>query len=360
MIDEQLRALSVGGSEVAALVGLDPNRDAFAIYAEKLGLVEREPPTPRMRMGKRLERIIAEVYAEETGQVVVWCDQTIRHAERTWQAYTVDAFVLGSDNPHAGEIIQSVMRYPIRSVEPSKQTWEIKPFNAIGLMDAKNVSWDQYPLWGEAGTDQVPDRIACQIIWYLDATGLPWGDVAALFGGNDLRIYRINYDSNIADVLRGAAEEFVKNHLEPQIPPPIGHSDTAARYIKQRWPRNVAQLREATPDEVALLFRYKNERAVYNEAKSRKDSLENEIKLIIGEAEGLRDPVLGKITWKRTRDTVGTNWREVAAQLHEELAEVKDAEPLSAYAELHEVVIREGSRRLVVPRTWKSETEDEE
>ena len=47
-------------------------------------------------------------------------------------------------------------------------------------MDAKCVSWDQSPLWGDAGTDQVPDRIACQLQYYLDATGLPWGDVAAL------------------------------------------------------------------------------------------------------------------------------------------------------------------------------------
>jgi predicted phage-related endonuclease len=364
MIDEQLRALSVGGSEVAALVGLDPNRDAFAIYAEKLGLVEREPPTPRMRMGKRLERIIAEVYAEETGQVVVWCDQTIRHAERTWQAYTVDAFVLGSDNPHAGEIIQSVMRYPIRSVEPSKQTWEIKPFNAIGLMDAKNVSWDQYPLWGEAGTDQVPDRIACQIIWYLDATGLPWGDVAALFGGNDLRIYRINYDSNIADVLRGAAEEFVKNHLEPQIPPPIGHSDTAARYLKQKFPRNVEHVRKATPDEVMLLSRLKQEREVLAEAEARAAAVSNEVRQAIGDADGIKDPVLGKVTWRRTKDTIGTDWKAVAEAIINDLRygafPAADFPDLREYAELHQRVIREGSRRLLVPRTWKSETEDED
>src|SRR5216683_4265550 len=192
MRDSTITALAVGGSEVAALVGLDPNRDAFAIYAEKLGLVEREPPTPRMRMGRTLERIIAEVYAEETGQRVAWCDRTMRHPERTWQAYTIDAFIVRDD------AVWDFIDQP--GYAQSK---------AIGLMDAKNVSWDQSPLWGEAGTDQVPDRIGCQIQYYLDATGLPWGDVAALFGGNDLRIYRLNYDANIADVLRGAAEEFV-------------------------------------------------------------------------------------------------------------------------------------------------------
>ena len=348
MRDSTITASSVGGSEVAALVGLDPNRDAFAVYAEKLGLVEREPPTPRMRMGNRLERIIAEVYAEETGQHVVWSDKTMRHPERQWQAYTVDAFVYN---------VPDVREPPI---DPAKL------IEAIGLMDAKCVSWDQSPLWGEAGTDQVPDRIACQIQYYLDATGLPWGDVAALFGGTDLRIYRINYDANIADVLRGAAEEFVRKHLEPQVPPPLGHSDTAARYLKQRFPKNTEQIREATPEEVDLLFRYKVERAVYTEAKSRKDSLENEVRLIIGEADGVKDPVLGRVTWKKTKDTVGPDWQQIAVHLYEDLRQASaqadkfEPEPLNAYAELHQRVLREGSRRLLVPRTWKSEAEDEE
>src|SRR6266849_2028048 len=112
MRDSTITALAVGGSEIAALVGLDPNRDAFSVYAEKLGLVEPAPPTPRMRMGKKLERIIAEVYAEETGQCIAWCDRTMQHVDRSWQVFTIDAFVLATESPTGGQIVSNMLRYP--------------------------------------------------------------------------------------------------------------------------------------------------------------------------------------------------------------------------------------------------------
>jgi len=358
MRDSTITALAIGGSEVAALVGLDPNRDAFSVYAEKLGLVEPAPPTPRMRMGKKLERIIAEVYAEETGQCIAWCDRTMQHVDRSWQVFTIDAFVLATESPTGGQIVSNMLRYP---TPPLTLNLGLAEYNALGLLDAKNVSWDQSPLWGEAGTDQVPDRIACQIQYYLDATGLPWGDVAALFGGNDLRIYRVNYDANIADVLRGAAEEFVKNHLEPQIPPPIGHSDTAARYLKQRWPKNVQNIRQATPDEVMLMSRYKQERAVYNEALARKTDLEHQVKEIIADCDGIDDPVLGRVTYKYVKSQVGADWKAVAEAILADWSNGIFTEPpdLTEYAELHQRVLREGFRRIAVPRNWKTTGEEE-
>jgi len=232
----------------------------------------------------------------------------------------------------------------------------------MGLLDAKNVSWDQSPLWGEAGTDQVPDRIGCQLQWYLDATGLPWGDVAALFGGSDLRIYRLNYDANIADVLRGAAEEFVRNHLEPQVPPPIGHSDTTARYLRQRFPRNVQNIRQATPDEVMLLARYKQERAVYNEALARKTDVENEVKSAIADCDGIDDPVLGRVTYKYVKSQVGADWKAVAEAILADWSNGIFTEPpgLTEYAELHRKVLREGFRRMAVPKGWKTMGENDD
>jgi predicted phage-related endonuclease len=343
MRDATIAARGIGGSQIAALCGLDPRRDAFAVYAEVLRLVEPEEPTPRMRMGKRLEKVIAEAYGEETGQCIVWHDHTAQHETRRWQVYTVDAFV-----------------YPAESIANTN-------IGPVGILDSKNVALDQFPLWGEPGTDQVPDHIGLQAQWYCSGTGLPWCDIAALFGGNDLRIFRVTHDPEIEATLLEVAERFWHDNVLAEVPPPIGHSDTAARYLKQKFPRNVEHVREATPDEVMLLSRLKQEREVLAEAKARTAAVSNEVRETIGAADGIKDPVLGKVTWKRTKDTRGTDWRAVAAHLWADLnltaqtaQTVMAVEPLNDYAELHEVILREGSRRLVVPRTWKSETEGEE
>ena len=330
MIDAQLRAKGVGGSDIAALVGLDPRRDAFAVYADKLGLVEREEPTARMRMGKRLERVIAEAYGEETGQVIVWSDLTLCHPERTWQVYTVDAYV------------------------------EIP---AIGVLDAKNVSFDQSPLWGDAGTDQVPDWIACQCQWYCSGTGLPWCDVAALFGGYDLRIYRVNRDADIEETLLEVAERFWNQNVLKQVAPPIGHSDVANRYLRQRFPKNVSNIREATPDEINLMLLYKQARAVFTEAQARKIEAENAVKEAIGSSDGLKDPVFGTVSWKFIQPTKGVDWEAVAraivSDLNDGVFPAKDLPRIEEYAEMHQMIKREGYRRINCPRSWSTMINDE-
>ena len=207
MINVELRAQGIGGSDVAAIVGLDPRRDAFAVYADKLGLVERSEPNARMKWGKRLERVIVDAYSEETGRSTIWIDETRRNPAREWQVYTPDAMCTAM----------------LRGI------------------DAKNVSFDQAAKWGEIGSDLVPDSIALQCQWYCSSADIPVWDVAALFGGNDLRIYTVNRDPEIEAALLEEAENFWKNHGLARVPPPIGSSATAATTRRHcsppRWRR---------------------------------------------------------------------------------------------------------------------------
>jgi predicted phage-related endonuclease len=294
MIDEELRSKGIGGSEVAAIVGLDPRRDAFGVYGEKLGLVKRAPPSARMKWGRRIERVIAEAYGEETGRAVVWDDHTIANPIRPWQLMTPDAFVWF---PGPGA------------------SW-IAPNVEYGL-DCKNVSWDQAPKWGAAGTEQVPEWIACQCHWYCSAADLPYWDIAALFGGNDFRIYRIYRDTEVETLLLIEVEKFWRSHVLARVPPPMGCSQAAADYLKQRFPKNIRELRLAEPEELSLLAQLKRARADFDRAEARKDTLELLIKQAIGDADGLLFPLgaKGKVTWLRNKDSIGTDWEGVASDL---------------------------------------------
>lgn len=130
MIDHAVRARGIGGSEIAAILGLDPRRDAYSVWAEKLGLVRRKPPNERMEAGKFLEQGIAHWYAARTHRQVSWCDETTCHPDREWQVATPDALI-GIDGPWA--------------------PW-------AGGLDCKNVAFDQRDKWGESGTDAVRCR----------------------------------------------------------------------------------------------------------------------------------------------------------------------------------------------------------
>ena len=82
------------------------------------------------------------------------------------------------------------------------------------------------------------------------------------------------------------------------------------------YPRNVGQIRVATADEGALLKELKAVGEEWDAVNSRYMALENQVKACIGEADGL---IHGgwKVTWKRDRDSVGTDWEAVARGLCE-------------------------------------------
>ena len=309
MIDPKLRGKGIGGSEVAAILGMDARRDAFAVYADKLGLLQRAAPTGRMLWGKRIERVIADAYSDETGRPHQWCDETRVSPARSWQVYSPDAFVIDL----------SEGRLPM----------------TVGGLDAKNVAWDQSATWGEPGTDVVPDSIALQCQWYCSAAELPWWDVAALFGGNDLRIYRVNRDAEIEAVLLEETERFWRDHVLAHVPPSPGSSTATTEALKKMYPRNVEACRFATPEEGEILARLKAAREASDAADAEKEAAENAIKLAIGESEGLiHGPI--KVTWKKTADTFGPAWEEIA----------RDLGATPAVIAAHTKMVRAGARRL--------------
>ena len=66
----QYRRNGIGGSDAAAVIGLSPYKTARDVYFEKLG---REPEDNNtsgwvaMEVGKRLEDLVAAIFAKKTG-----------------------------------------------------------------------------------------------------------------------------------------------------------------------------------------------------------------------------------------------------------------------------------------------------
>ena len=55
----ELRRKGIGGSDAAAIIGLDRYRSAFDVYAEKVGLKIEEPDNEAMRQGRDLEDYVS-------------------------------------------------------------------------------------------------------------------------------------------------------------------------------------------------------------------------------------------------------------------------------------------------------------
>lgn len=87
-----MRSKGIGGTDIAAIVGLNPWKSPIDVYMEKTGLVEPIPDNENLYWGRELEPAVLRRYAKETGYVLRPGDP-IQGAE-PWILGTPDALII--------------------------------------------------------------------------------------------------------------------------------------------------------------------------------------------------------------------------------------------------------------------------
>jgi putative phage-type endonuclease len=175
----------IGGSDIAAIVGLNKYRTPLDVYLDKTSEDIQEDTNSAMRWGTRLEDVIAKAYAEDSGQIVWEEKKVCRHKEYPFLAANIDRWV--GDREYVLEC------------------------KTAGFMKAKE--------WGEEYTDQIPESYLCQVAWYSAITEVPKVDIAVLIGGQDFRIYTYHKNQDFEDKLITIGKNFWLNHVQKGIPP---------------------------------------------------------------------------------------------------------------------------------------------
>ncbi len=316
MIDKAIRAKGLGGSDIAAIVNLDPYRDSYSVWAEKTGKTNSDDRlvSERMMWGTWLEKDIIRGYGLLTKQKVKYFNKTLTHPERYWQVYTPDAHILNR-----------------------------KAVKIRGI-DAKKVSYNQRHAWNGGP----PVHIVLQAQWYISASGLPW-TIAALF--DELLEFKIEPDQAAIDMILEAGHDFWFNHVQADIPPEPGHCEATTRAITKIYDVNKEAIRPATDTEYELVAELREAQRDFVVASKNLDKCKNMIRLAIGDAEGLAIGNDERITWKMSKNVVGIDWEKLAT-------EQIDPDKLPWLIGQYETVVKSGSRRLLMPRSWTEEFEE--
>lgn len=188
------RRARIGGSEIAAILGLSPWDSLFSLWHRKQGLIGEEADNRSMDWGRRLESVILDRYLEDRPEAVVRRPGgTWVNVGRDYQSAAPDALVC---MPYAEPVVVEV-----------------------------KTAHDGYE-WGEPGTDDIPPYYRAQVLWYLDCLGLSEAHVVVLIGGSDYREFVTGYDAADAVLLREAAERFIKSLADGERPDVDAHSVT--------------------------------------------------------------------------------------------------------------------------------------
>jgi putative phage-type endonuclease len=249
------RIRGIGASEVAAVVGLDPHKSAYALWCEKTGLVEASGDgeiSEAAEWGNVLEPVIAEKFARETGRLLQ------DHGRTTiWR---------NSDVPN---VFATLDREIVAAADD----------DGNGVLEIKAPGYLQREYWEEGA----PERHLIQAQTQLAVTGYRWGAIAALIGGQDYRSYTILRDDELIELLVQRVDEFMVC-VRDGIPPVPDGSESTRRVLKKLWPEDSGAEIDLAPEYSAIAERFEKAKAEIKRWEAVRDEADNQLRHAIGPA----------------------------------------------------------------------------
>lgn len=190
----KLRSATIGGSDASAILGLNPYKSRYSLWAEKTGKVIPEDVSGKeaVRLGTDLEEYVASRFTEATGKKVRRENYMIFRDDMPYAHANYDRLVIGE-----------------------KAGLECKTTNALHMSKFKN--------------GEFPTNYYCQCVHYLMVSGLERWYLAVLVLGMDFKVFCIERDEDEIEALRIAEENFwdmVQNEIPPEIDGSVSTEDT--------------------------------------------------------------------------------------------------------------------------------------
>jgi putative phage-type endonuclease len=210
---EQLknRAVNVGGSESSVAIGLNPYESSVELWLKKRGELPEFAGNEPTKWGQRLEPLVRQEYAEQTGRVVRLPSDTLHHSKHEWMVCHPDG------------------------VTDDRRLYEGK---TARFADG----------WGEPGTDQVPEQYIIQVQHNMCVMALPIADLAVLIGGSEFRLYTIAADAQLQESIVEAEQEFLQ-HVTKGTRPPLDYSSAGIMgVLRKLYPGTDGRTLLASPE----------------------------------------------------------------------------------------------------------------
>lgn len=240
--DLDIRLKFVGASEAAAVIGLDPYRTPYDIWALKTGRVESGAGGDAANLGNRLEPVVLD-----------WAEEILGPLARNRRAIRDDLF-LGATFDALTEAHEPV---------------EAKTSGLLG-----NLSDD----WGDPGTDQVPERIIVQAHVQMLLSESAVCHIPALLHRKGLVMYRVERDAELVGVLCDTIPHWWAAHVVADTPPDGCPTSAIAKRIKRVEGKTVS----VSPDFAAV---YATCCENLKAAEDEKEMAQSQILRALGDAE---------------------------------------------------------------------------
>lgn len=259
------RATGLGGSDIAAIMGVSPYRTALDVWLEKTGrqAAQDVSDVEAVYWGIANEAAVADRWARDHPECKVRRLNATLVGRPGWKRANLDRMVVDGGRP-------SVL--------------EIKTASAYKAGD-----------WA----DGVPTYYLTQVTWYMAVTGWDMAHVAVLIGGNDYREFDVPRDEEDVRAVTEAATDFWESYVVRDVMPQVVGADAGT--IAGLHPDQGDEY--ATPDDVAgadeLIRQYAEALDAEREASGSRRDAQARLCQLIGDSAGIVTDI-ARVTWSRS------------------------------------------------------------
>lgn len=254
-----LRRGYIGGSDAAAVVGLNHFTSPWSLWAEKTGAVPGFEGNLATEVGTYMEAFVAHKFEQETGKKVKRCNFSLINDQYPWAIANIDREVVGED---AG--------------------LEIKTTSELSMKRFKNGEY--------------PEQYYCQCVHYMAVTGKARWYLAVLIGNRELRIFQIERDEAEIQALMDAEWAFWNGYVLTNTPPPADGTTATTNAMATMYSQGDEEIQVDITGLEEVLRNYQELTASIKQMEEAKEACANTIKAALGEAtEGVSSGY--RVTW---------------------------------------------------------------
>lgn len=282
------RKHGIGGSDASAICGINPYMTKTDVYMDKLNISDELETNLAMRFGTSNEPFLANEYLALKGDKF-----SLREPKMTY-----------SDE------------YPFMFANIDRILYNGNATsNPICGVEIKTTNVRNEHLWGEQGTDQIPEIYNVQCQHYMAVRpDLAYFDVVVLVGGSDLRIYRVERNPELITTLIRIEKEFWEKNVLLKVAPEIDHTESSKQLLSYLHPKDNSQEIEADEKAVELAIKYLGFDNLIKDLTIKKDKHKNLLKEIIGDNRKLSHPDFHFI-WSTSKDGTNIDWESIVKEL---------------------------------------------
>lgn len=237
------RKNGIGGSDVAAILGISKWQSAVGLWLDKTNQAdEPEKENEAMQWGSIMEPVIRNHFAKVMGKPVAEVKAILRHPEYPFMLADVDGVTVDDEGNPAILEIKTASEY-------KRDEWE----------------------------DDIPAYYQTQVQHYLCVTGVQKAYVAVLIGGNSFKVFEVDADAEVQQMLITVERDFW-NKVQNMIRPEIDGSDAATKLLDRAYRGGISEPIVLPEEAIEYVDRYIEASAAEDDAKAERQDAANHIK----------------------------------------------------------------------------------